>query len=595
LRRNGGFIGAATAAFVILLLPAVAAFWYFLRGFFLEIAQSSADRTRDAIMNQADRLAYDLDLELSLLDSFMLAGKGSEYLETRDSFPEASSPQVRSGIDAYVKAARWPALVAALYLVEPSPDPPGAIAAMVLPANGVDRLGREVAAYYGGAFARGGREQPPMEGASILTRAVRISDDATGRERPRLFVALLDEAVVADVIVPSLAGIYFGKDSGFGEYAVEVLDASGARRYYDGPEVDREADFARPLIRDASRFDVETFYSSLFPHSEGQDGPPLEGRRPEDAGILPPRGPAGAVPSAGPFFIDRYRYQSMDLRGVWTLRVYGRELSVEAAATRQTLRWSLAAAGFLALLYGSVVMMFVSARKSSGLAAKERDFVASVTHELKTPIAVALSAGENLAKGIIQPERVPAYGAIVAMEARRLAESVDRFLVMAGLESAQQLRQREAVAVGELIASLAAKLYNSAEQRGARILLESDGELIVEGSRVLVESALECVVSNAVKYAGGVIRVSAREERRWNRPFVVVSCADDGPGVPRSERRKLFEPFYRGRTALETGVQGTGIGLYIARRIARLHGGEARLRFPLDGGTIAELTFRSRS
>ena len=75
--------------------------------------------------------------------------------------------------------------------------------------------------------------------------------------------------------------------------------------------------------------------------------------------------------------------------------------------------------------------------------------------------------------------------------------------------------------------------------------------------------------------------------------MVVVTVSDGGPGVPRPERHKRFEPFYRGSQAIQSGVQGTGIGLYLARRIARLYGGDARARFPADGGTTIELYFRS--
>ena len=116
---------------------------------------------------------------------------------------------------------------------------------------------------------------------------------------------------------------------------------------------------------------------------------------------------------------------------------------------------------------------------------------------------------------------------------------------------------------------------------------------MIDGSALLLESALEGVVRNAIEYAGGAVRIRAYEKAVGKRAMVVIECSDDGPGVPKPERGQLFEPFYRGAAAISARTKGTGIGLYLVRRVARMHGGDARLRFPPEGGTIAELTFRS--
>jgi signal transduction histidine kinase len=185
------------------------------------------------------------------------------------------------------------------------------------------------------------------------------------------------------------------------------------------------------------------------------------------------------------------------------------------------------------------------------------------------------------------------YGGIIAREARRLSGSVDRLLVMAGIESAQPFRRGEAVALKAAMDGVLTRLGRYAAEHEAVVSVSVDGTPIAEGSAALIGSALECVVGNAVKYAGGSIRVELHETIRRGRRLACARCIDTGPGVPRSERRRIFEPFFRGSGATSAGIPGTGVGLYLARRVARLHGGDAGLYFPPEGGMGVELTFRS--
>ncbi|MBP7263617.1 MAG: sensor histidine kinase, partial [Spirochaetia bacterium] len=107
-----------------------------------------------------------------------------------------------------------------------------------------------------------------------------------------------------------------------------------------------------------------------------------------------------------------------------------------------------------------------------------------------------------------------------------------------------------------------------------------------------VEAAVECVLGNAVAYAGGRVRVRVGR-LPGRKALAYVRCQDSGPGIPADERRRIFEPFYRGRAAAETGAPGTGVGLYLARKAAQLHGGDAKLELPPEGGLVVTLSFRS--
>lgn len=540
MERRTGAKGVLGIVFLILLLPAVAAFWLFLNGTLQSAAVSDASRTLAAVMNQADRLADDLDLELSFLDAVF-----DGALSSGDGLGGTVS-RVQAALDAYRSEARWPGAVKTIHVID----------------------------------AQGG-VVPDLSGLGSLSRVLRIERfPPTAEGSPasfRALVAALDEASLERDVFPDLATAYFGQDSGFGEYAVSVRDGNGLLRFSSAGPGDPPADFVRPLLRDVGRFDVARFYTAFSPRLvlRQESRPPEEGRTFRE-GTLP--------------LIDRYRFQVGEYGG-WTLEVSRRGMGIEPAERREASLWSLAALGFLLVLYGSVVALYLSARRTAELAARERAFVASVTHELKTPLAVTLSAGENLSKGIVPAERVSQYGTTVAREARRLSASVERILTLAGLESTQSLGRGEAVDLADAARATMARLAGFAESKGASFELAEEGKVTADGSRVLIESALESAMSNAVKYAGGAVRLSVSTRSVRGKKLAVFECADSGPGMSRKERARAFDPFWRGRAS--AGQDGTGVGLYLARRIALMHGGCAKLRFPTEGGTVLELTFRS--
>lgn len=529
------------AALLLVLLPLVLLFWSFLSKTLASAALSDAATALAAIMNQADRLANDLDLELSFLDAV--------FQRT------LLSPAARlaAPLESYRLEARWPDSVKSIQVV----DAASPVA-------------------------------PDLAMFASLSRVLRIERVwADGPDAPatyRALVAVLDENCLTQQVFPDLAQSYFGEGSGFEQYAVTVRDSDGELRFSTAGIGDPAPDFVRPLLRDVGRFDVARFYSTFSPRSMQRDDPVAF-----RAGEI--TFPGAANPATGTVpAIDRYRFQVSESAG-WTLEVSHRGSTIEEAERMQARLWSLAVLCFLGILYGSLAMLYLSARRTAGLASSERAFVASVTHELKTPIAIALSAGENLAKGIVPPDRVSQYGETVAREARRLSGSVERMLTLAGLESAQHLASGEAVNLAEAAQTVMARLSAFASSKGASFEFAYSRRAIVDGSRVLVESALESVMSNAVKYAGGTIRLAVHETTRRGRSYAVFTCSDSGPGMSRQDRARAFDPFWRGRAS--SGQDGTGVGLYLARRICAMHAGHAKLRCPPEGGTVLELSFRS--
>jgi signal transduction histidine kinase len=266
--------------------------------------------------------------------------------------------------------------------------------------------------------------------------------------------------------------------------------------------------------------------------------------------------------------------------GHWTLRVQHRAGSLEAAVAASRRRNLALSGGVLALLGVVVALIAVSARRSHALARQQMEFVAAVSHELRTPVAVIHSAAGNLADGVVgDPSRVKRYGATIQTEARRLGETVERVLQLAGLGSGRPLPMAP-LSAAEVVREAVQHTALDAERAGVNVHVEIETDLPpLLGDAPSLRSAVQNLVGNAVKYAG---------DDRWVRVRVVragaaagaevrIAVEDHGAGLDADERRQVFEPFFRGKHAVANQIQGSGLGLSLVRRIVDAHGGRVEL------------------
>jgi signal transduction histidine kinase len=210
-----------------------------------------------------------------------------------------------------------------------------------------------------------------------------------------------------------------------------------------------------------------------------------------------------------------------------------------------------------------------------------RRFLADASHELRTPIAALQASAETLLRE--QPDRPERdeLEARVAGDAARLGRLVAALLDLARLEANEQLA-REPVDVGAVAARAVADA--AGHLPGATVDVDSDDAAIVLGDADALSRALRNLVDNAITAAGPPGRVSVVVER--DGAEVIASVEDDGPGVPAAQRERIFEGFVR----LEpVRGPGAGLGLAIARRVAREHGGDLTYA---DGGPGARFVLR---
>lgn len=205
-----------------------------------------------------------------------------------------------------------------------------------------------------------------------------------------------------------------------------------------------------------------------------------------------------------------------------------------------------------------------------------RDFVANVSHELKTPIGALSLLADSLSAASSADSDSEAFDSLVGrirLEARRASDIIDSLLALSRIEAGQQ-RLDEAVDVGLVVGESLGLIAEAAARRGVRLSAQdaAGAPLLVLGSRVQLVSALSNLLDNAVKFTdpGGWVEVAATRADG----SVVVAVRDNGVGIPVNEQPRIFERFYRVDRSRGRSSGGTGLGLSIVQHVVLNHGGD---------------------
>lgn len=230
------------------------------------------------------------------------------------------------------------------------------------------------------------------------------------------------------------------------------------------------------------------------------------------------------------------------------------------------------------------VMEDVSERRR--LEAVRRDFVANVSHELKTPVAALALLAETLADEK-DPTVTQRLASRIQAEAVRVGRIIEDLLDLSRIE-AEEAPPREPVSVGLVMAEAADRVRAAAERRQIRIATaEPPEDCLVLGDRRQVVSAVHNLIDNAVKYSpdGSVVQVETGTEQGW----VDIVVKDNGIGIPARDLSRIFERFYRVDQARSRSSGGTGLGLAIVRHVAGNHGGRVMVNSREGEGSVFTL------
>jgi signal transduction histidine kinase len=221
------------------------------------------------------------------------------------------------------------------------------------------------------------------------------------------------------------------------------------------------------------------------------------------------------------------------------------------------------------------------------------DFVATVSHELRTPLAVIRSAAQNLAAGVVDdPAKAKRYGDLIENEGRRLTDMVEEVLEFAGLSGQRRalaLKHVDTVSLVQDVVHSSADLIASAQAQ-ADVTAAGDVPLVL-GDEDALRRAVSNLLTNALKHGrdGRWVGISVTRQQHEGRDEVHIAVSDRGRGIPAGDLPHIFEPFYRGRQALDQQIQGNGLGLSLVQRIAEAHGGRVAVTATSEHGTTFTL------
>jgi len=213
--------------------------------------------------------------------------------------------------------------------------------------------------------------------------------------------------------------------------------------------------------------------------------------------------------------------------------------------------------------------------ESVRLEATRRDFVANVSHELKTPVGAVGLLAEAVLDSVDDPETVHRFATKILRESTRLGALVTELIALSRLTGAEALPDLDTVEVDDVVTEALARSRLSAESMGIDITVDEPSGLEVAGDRTLLVTALSNLVENAIAYSppDASVSVSRRVEGGW----VEIAVTDRGIGIEPEHQVRVFERFFRVDPARSRATGGTGLGLAIVKHVLANHGGEVRL------------------
>ena len=200
-----------------------------------------------------------------------------------------------------------------------------------------------------------------------------------------------------------------------------------------------------------------------------------------------------------------------------------------------------------------------------------RDFVANVSHELKTPVGALNLLAEAVAEAKDDPEAVVRFSGRMHLESERLTRLVQQIIDLSRLQNDKLSDDATTIKIGELVSEACEHSATEAEHKGIVIAMAVEPDLFVHGDRAQLHAAVSNLVENAVTYSPKGSRVSVSAQR--DQDDIRLTVTDNGIGIPGDELDRIFERFYRVDPARARATGGTGLGLSIVKHVAASNGG----------------------
>jgi two-component system sensor histidine kinase SenX3 len=215
-----------------------------------------------------------------------------------------------------------------------------------------------------------------------------------------------------------------------------------------------------------------------------------------------------------------------------------------------------------------------------------RDFVANISHELKTPIGALSLLSEAVLSAKDDPASVTKFATRMQHEAKRLTDLVQEIINLSRLQDSDPLQIAKELEVTDLIREAVDQCQTIADSKNIFVTIAAEDEAVVLGDREQLIMAIHNLIENAINYSPDNTKVSVTT--KVEQEIVEIAVTDQGIGIPESELERIFERFYRVDPARSRETGGTGLGLSIVKHVATKHGGEINVwSSPNVGSTFA--------
>lgn len=262
--------------------------------------------------------------------------------------------------------------------------------------------------------------------------------------------------------------------------------------------------------------------------------------------------------------------------------------AINNSQRRETIKYIAEGVTFLLLILFGAVYIYRLVRRQFKLQQQQQNFVMAITHELKTPIAVARLNLETLQKHNLPEDRKTKLMDTTLQETMRLDTLINNILIATQLDADAYKATKEELNFSLLVEDVVYQFTNRYPDKVVNTKIETG--ITIKGDSLLLNLLVSNLLENAYKYASRQTPINCTLKRLNN---ICLSVTDEGMGIPDAEKEKVFERFYRIGSEQVRTAKGTGLGLYICKKIVQSHGGAITVRDNVPNGTNFTVSFNA--
>lgn len=233
------------------------------------------------------------------------------------------------------------------------------------------------------------------------------------------------------------------------------------------------------------------------------------------------------------------------------------------------------------ILFGlSITFVYRTSIRAHKVAQQQIEFVAGLTHELRTPLATIRSAAENIKDGVVKEEgKIQQYGQLIYDEDKRLSLMIEQSLMFSGLSTNEQLLNLEVLHINKILEEVAATYKNN------RIILNLNQIPQMNADSNAMRTVFQNLISNAIKYSESDKNIHISSTFNELSSIISITVTDHGQGIKSDELPFIFDLFFRGAKVRLNQVQGSGIGLSLVKKVVDLHKGNIFVESNINEGS----------